>query len=162
MERSSCMNRKFATALLLVGLGLSSAACTRLAGHQGFIADMTLVDAIQPGVDNRDSVEKTLGRPTWVSQFGAKDYYYYARNTHQYAFNMPTAKDQMVLRVRFDNAGNVTAVDRRSKEEIAKLSPTSKKTKTLGRERSFFEELFGNIGQVGAMGASPGTTDNPK
>ena len=156
------MNRKIATALLLAALGLSSTACTRLKGHQGFIADMTLVDAIQPGVDNRDSVEKTLGRPTWVSQFGPKDYYYFSRNTHQYAFNMPSASDQMVLRVRFDDAGNVVGVDRRGKESIAKLSPTSKKTKTLGRDRSFFEELFGNIGQVGAMGASPGTTDNPK
>ena len=156
------MNRKIATALLLAALGLSSTACTRLRGHQGYIADVTLVDAIQPGVDNRDSVEKTLGRPTWVSQFGAKDYYYFSRNTHQYAFTMPTATDQMVLRVRFDDAGNVVGVDHRGKEAIAKLSPTSKKTKTLGRERSFFEELFGNIGQVGAMGASPGTQDNPK
>jgi len=155
------MNRKFATALVLLAIGLSSTACTRLAGHQGFIADMTLVDAIQPGVDNRDSVEKTLGRPTWVSQFGEKDYYYFARNTRQYAFNTPKASELMVLRVSFDEAGNVATVDRRGMEDIAKVSPSSKKTKTSGRDRSFFEELFGNIGQVGALGESPGTTDNP-
>lgn len=155
------MNRKFTIAVALAAVALSSSACTRITGHQGYIADDTLVAAIQPGVDNRESVERTLGRPTWVSQFGTKDYYYFARNTRQYAFNTPRASEQMVLRVQFDAADNVVAVDRRGTEDIAKINPTGSKTKTLGRDRSFLEELFGNIGQVGAVGASGGTADNP-
>ena len=155
------MNRKIATALLCAALGLAASGCTRINGHQGYIADAALVSAIQPGVDNRESVEKTLGRPTWVSQFGGQDYYYFSRNTRQYAFNTPRPSDQLVLRVRFDAAGNVAAVDMRGLETVAKVNPTKKKTKTMGSDRSFFEELFGNIGQVGALGESPGTTDNP-
>lgn len=155
------MNRNFTTALALVAAALSASACTRITGHQGYIADSSLVSAIQPGVDNRESVERTLGRPTWISQFGSQDYYYFSRNTRQYAFNTPKAAEQMVLRVRFDAAGNVVAVDERAKEQIAKIDPTGKKTKTLGKDRSFFEELFGNIGQVGAVGESGGTADNP-
>jgi hypothetical protein len=38
------------------------------------------------------------------------------------------------------------------------LDPVSKKTPTLGRRRSFFDELFGNIGSVGAV--SPQGGDN--
>lgn len=155
------MNRKLVTALALAAAALSTSACTRITTHQGYIADMSLVDAVQPGVDNRESVEKTLGRPTWVSQFGEQDYYYLARDTRQYAFNVPQPSKQLVLRVRFDTAGNVTAVDRRGMEQVARLNPTSKKTETLGRNRGFFEELFGNIGQVGAVGADGGTADNP-
>ena len=30
------------------------------------------------------------------------------------------------------------------------VNPTHRTTPTLGRKRSFFEELFGNIGSVGA------------
>ena len=161
MERSSCMNRKIVPALALVALALAASGCTRIVGHQGYITDPTLADAIQPGVDNRDSVEKTLGRPTWVSQFGAQDYYYFSRNTRQYAFNTPTASEQTAMRIRFDAAGNVIAVERRGMEQIAKVDPTGKKTQTLGRERSFFQELFGNIGQVGSVGESGGTADNP-
>jgi outer membrane protein assembly factor BamE (lipoprotein component of BamABCDE complex) len=161
MERSSCMNRKIVPALALIALALSASGCTRIGGHQGYITDPTLADVIQTGVDNRDSVEKTLGRPTWISQFGAQDYYYFSRNTHQYAFNTPKASEQMVMRIRFDEAGNVIAVERRGMEQIAKIDPTGKKTQTLGRERSFLEELFGNIGQVGSVGESGGTADNP-
>jgi hypothetical protein len=32
------------------------------------------------------------------------------------------------------------------------VEPTHRSTPTLGRKRSFFEELFGNIGTVGAPG----------
>ncbi|NBU83618.1 MAG: outer membrane protein assembly factor BamE [Sphingomonadaceae bacterium] len=155
------MNRKIVPALALVALALTASGCTRIGGHQGYITDPTLADAIQPGVDNRDSVEKTLGRPTWISQFGAQDYYYFSRNTRQYAFNTPTASEQMAMRIRFDDAGNVIAVERRGMEQIAKVDPTGKKTQTLGRERSFLQELFGNIGQVGSVGESGGTADNP-
>lgn len=155
------MNRKLATALALTVVLLSSSACTRIRGHQGFVSDTTLIDSIQAGVDNRESVEKTLGRPTWISQFGSKDYYYFARETRQYAFNLPKASNQLVLRVRFDEAGNVVGVDRRAGEQIASIRPTRDKTATLGRDRSFFEELFGNIGSVGAVGESAGTADNP-
>ena len=161
MERPPCMNRKLATAVALTVVLLSSSACTRIRGHQGFVSDATLVDSIQAGVDNRDSVEKTLGRPTWISEYGPKDYYYFARDTRQYAFNLPKASQQLVLRIRFDDAGNVVAVDRRGGEQIANIRPTGEKTPTLGRERSFFEELFGNIGSVGAVGESAGTADNP-
>jgi outer membrane protein assembly factor BamE (lipoprotein component of BamABCDE complex) len=161
MERPPCMNRKLATAVALTVVLLSTSACTRIRGHQGFVSDVTLVDSIQAGVDNRDSVEKTLGRPTWVSEYGPKDYYYFARDTRQYAFNLPKASQQLVLRIRFDDAGNVVAVDRRGGEQIASIRPTGEKTPTLGRERSFFEELFGNIGSVGAVGESAGTADNP-
>ena len=56
----------------------------------------------------------------------------------------------MRLRIRFDAKGTVTAVDKMGKELVASVDPTSKKTPTLGKKRSFFEDLFGNIGTVGA------------
>jgi hypothetical protein len=35
---------------------------------------------------------------------------------------------------------------------VAGIDPAGRKTPTLGRKRSFFDELFGNIGTVGAPG----------
>ena len=59
---------------------------------------------------------------------------------------------QDVLRVRFDQAGNVTSIDKTGKELIARVDPSNDKTPTLGRKRSFFEELFGNIGTISQPG----------
>jgi outer membrane protein assembly factor BamE (lipoprotein component of BamABCDE complex) len=144
-----------------LAIALTASGCSRVRGHQGFIADQQLIDAVQPGVDNQDSVTKTLGRPTFVGQFNPNDWFYVARNTKQLAFATPRATDQLILRIRFDGAGNVTAVDKAGTEKIARLSPNSDKTKTLGKERGFFEDLFGNIGQVGSVGQGGSTADNP-
>lgn len=127
--------------------------CTQLRGRQGYIVDPVLTDAITPGVDNRESVEKTLGRPTFVGQFGNSEYFYVSRETRQLAFANPRPTAQLVLRVEFDTVGNVAAVDRKGLENVARISPEGDQTPTLGRERSFFEDIFGNIGAVGAPGA---------
>ena len=73
----------------------------------------------------------------------------------------PRPVNQTVLRIKFDEAGNVTSVDRTGLEKIAKVDLENDKTPTLGRKRGFFEDLFGNIGQVGAVGPGGSTTDNP-
>lgn len=141
----------------LIALGVlvavATTGCSQLKGRQGYVVDPLLTNAITPGVDNRESVEKTLGRPTFVGQFGTNEYYYVSRETRQLAFAKPRPVDQQVLRVRFDATGNVAAVDRTGLELVSRLNPEGDKTPTLGRERSFFEDIFGNIGAVGAPGA---------
>ncbi len=145
--------------LTAIGLGallLGMSGCTRIRTHQGYQVDKLLVDSVQPGIDNRASVEGTLGRPSFVSQFGEQDWYYVSRTMRSLAFSNPKPVEQTVLRVRFDPAGNVTAVDRMGLEQVARISPSGDKTPTLGRHRSLFDEIFGNIGAVGAGGMGGG------
>jgi outer membrane protein assembly factor BamE (lipoprotein component of BamABCDE complex) len=152
---------RLSVAAAFVSLALMSAGCSRVRGHQGFIADNVLIQGIQPGVDNRESVARTLGRPSLAGQFDSLDWYYVSRNTRQLAFALPSPVDQLVLHVRFDQAGNVAAVNQTGLDKVVKINPEGDKTPTLGRDRSFFEDLFGNIGQVGSVGESGGTADNP-
>ena len=156
------MTRPKSTALILMTVAaLATTACSRVRQHQGYVADTVLIDAIKPGVDNRESVTKTLGRPTFAGQFDDNDWYYISRETRSLAFSLPKPVEQTIFHVRFDAAGNVTAVDKAGVERIASIRPVGDKTPTLGRNRSFFEELFGNIGQVGSVGKGGGTADNP-
>lgn len=136
----------------IVGLGVALAACSGIREHRGFVIDPALAEGIQVGVDNRDSVLKSMGRPTFTGQFDPNDWYYVSRDTTQLAFRDPKVGKQTVLRVQFDQAGNVSAVQRTGKELIAKVDPSGDKTPTLGRQRSFFEELFGNIGTISQPG----------
>jgi outer membrane protein assembly factor BamE (lipoprotein component of BamABCDE complex) len=136
----------------IIGLGLALSACAGLRDHRGFVIDLTLADGIQAGVDNKDSVAKTLGRPSFTGQFSPNDWYYVSRNTAQFAFRDPKVVEQTVLHVQFDQAGNVIAVNKTGKELIAAVDPSGDKTPTLGRKRSFFDELFGNIGTISQPG----------
>src|SRR3546814_2784211 len=64
--------------LRLLGTGMIAlmvlGGCSQLRGRQGYVVDPVLTQAITPGVDNRESVEKTLGHPSFVSQFSDNEY----------------------------------------------------------------------------------------
>jgi outer membrane protein assembly factor BamE (lipoprotein component of BamABCDE complex) len=141
----------------LVAAALGASACTTVRTHQGYIIDADLVNSVQPGVDTRQSVLQTLGHPSFVAQFSGGDWYYLSRDSRNFAFRNPRAKDQITLRISFDPAGTVTAITRTGAEQIASISPDGKTTPTLGRKRGFFQDLFGNIGTVGAAGAGGGS-----
>jgi outer membrane protein assembly factor BamE (lipoprotein component of BamABCDE complex) len=150
-------------AVTALALGAALAGCSSVRDHQGYLVDEALVAAIQPGVDNRDSVAGTLGRPTFTGQFDReqRDWYYVSRDTRQAAFTMPRPSAQTVLRVHFDAAGNVESVQRTGVELAVNINPDNRQTPTLGRDRSLLQELFGNIGAVGQRGQAAPTADNP-
>jgi outer membrane protein assembly factor BamE (lipoprotein component of BamABCDE complex) len=135
----------------MMGAALLS-GCMGIRDHRGAVIDKELASAIQVGVDNKDSVAKTLGRPSFVGQFNANDWYYVSRDTKSMPLRGVGVTDQTILHVRFDAAGNVAAVGRTGRELIASIDPSNAKTPTLGRQRSFFQELFGNISSVSSPG----------
>jgi outer membrane protein assembly factor BamE (lipoprotein component of BamABCDE complex) len=147
-------------ALFKVSIAVAGAAllagCATTHVHKGTVIDPQIVGAIQPGVDNKASVEKLLGRPSFTGEFTPNEWYYVSRDAQQIAFRNPRVTGQTVLRVTFDSKGNVLAVDRTGKELVMNVDPTHRSTPTLGRQKSFFDELFGNIGQVGAGGIGGG------
>ncbi len=132
-------------------LALAATGCARIPNAMGYIVDDELISAVQPGVDNRDSVAKALGRPTAVTQWDDDVWYYISRNTGQRAFLRPRPTAQTVLIVRFDAKGNVASVERRGLEKVADISPSSDETPTLGRDRTLLEDIFGNIGSFGGV-----------
>ena len=132
--------------------------CSRIREHQGFILEPLIVQSVLPGIDNKASVEGSLGRPSFVSQFGEERWYYISRQTRQLAFSTPRAAGQSTYVVEFDNAGNVARVlEDQTLTNVVNISPVGDKTPTLGRKRSLLDEIFGNIGQVGTgMGGMAG------
>ena len=129
------MNRSKILGLAAIGAAaIAVSGCTSIREPRGYIVDATLLQTVQPGIDNQRSVEGTLGRPTFESQYGQTTWYYVSSTTGRRPFVRPRIREHSVLAVRFDEAGDATP--------------------TLGRERTFLEDLFGNIGAVGAPGAA--------
>ena len=146
---------KIATAL--IGAALLG-GCVSVHDHRGSVIDQERISAVQVGVDNKDSVQRTLGRPTFTGEFGQNDWYYVSRDTKTFAFRNPRVAEQTVLHIRFDQAGNVAAIDKTGKELVASIDPVNDRTPTLGRKRSIFDDIFGNIGTVsgGTPAGGPG------
>jgi outer membrane protein assembly factor BamE (lipoprotein component of BamABCDE complex) len=146
-------SRLVSVAAAIAGVSLLG-GCMGIKEHKGYVLDKELASAIQVGVDNKESVAKTLGRPSFTGQFDANDWYYISRDTKTMAFRSQKVMDQALVHVRFDAAGNVASVNTTGKELVAKIDPVNDRTPTLGRQRSFFDEIFGNIGVLnqGALG----------
>lgn len=147
---------RIAKLALLGGAVLTLGACASIQESRGYVIDQVLLQSVQPGIDNKRSVEGTLGRPTFTSQYGDQTWYYVSSVTGRKPFVRPRIRNHAVLAVTFDEAGNVASVDRSGIDQVVYLQPDGDKTPTLGRERGFLEDLFGNIGQVGSGAPAPG------
>jgi outer membrane protein assembly factor BamE (lipoprotein component of BamABCDE complex) len=152
LRKGSKMKLALSRVSIAVAGALLLAGCASNRVHKGAVIDMQLASSIQPGVDNKASVEKLLGRPTFTGQFTPNEWYYVSRDTNQLAFRNPRPTRQTVLHISFDAKGNVAAINRTGKELVMNVDPVHRNTPTLGRKKSFFEELFGNIGTVSAGG----------
>jgi outer membrane protein assembly factor BamE (lipoprotein component of BamABCDE complex) len=138
-----------AALLAVVAAGIAAGGCSKTQDIQGYLVDETLVAAVQPGIDNKDSVQNTLGRPTFTGTVRPERLVLCLPPNQEFAFNFPRVNQQTVLHVRFDAAGNVASVERKGLEQVVSIDPMNDKTPTLGREKSIWDELFGNIGAVG-------------
>lgn len=141
----------------VLGAAALATGCSSIVNHKGYLADEVILQSVQPGIDNRESVRRALGQPSFQSQFGEPVWYYVSSTTNQKPFTTPRIAEHTVLAVSFDPAGNVVSAQRTGLDQVARIDPDNEETPTLGRERSFLEDLFGNIGQVGTgAGAAAG------
>jgi outer membrane protein assembly factor BamE (lipoprotein component of BamABCDE complex) len=155
--------RRGVFALAAIGLALTLGACTSIRESRGYVTDQVLLNSVRPGLDNRRSVEEMLGRPTFDSEYGDPTWYYVSSITGRKPFVRPRIRTHGVLAVSFDEAGKVVSVERSGIEDVVYLRPEGDKTQVLGRERTFLEDLFGNIGRVGGAGGlgGPGGPGGP-
>jgi outer membrane protein assembly factor BamE (lipoprotein component of BamABCDE complex) len=147
---------RFIAAALTAALLATTGACTRIRDVKGYIADEQLIATLQPGVDNKSSVQKILGRPTTISEVDPNRWFYVSQLTRQLAFFNPKPETHQVLVVNFDAKGNLAKVEKLGREQIVGIDPSGDKTPTRGKENSLWENLFGDIGRYGAGGAGGG------
>lgn len=148
--------RRLSLSVTFTAFALFTGACTRIQDIKGYINDEEMISSVKPGVDNRDSVIKTLGRPTFASEFDPKLWYYVSQRTDQLAFLRPKPTSHQVLIVRFNDKGNVVAIEKLGLDQIVSVNPSNDKTPTSGKEVSVWQQLLGNIGRFSPAGTGGG------
>jgi len=148
MKKTSKMIIIMAIAVLALG------ACTSRKFVRGYTPDAEMVSSIKSQVDTRDSVKEMLGSPSSAATFDNDNWYYYSKKSESLAFFKENITELNIIAVRFDSDGYVTSVDNYTMDDRNNITPVGKTTRTHGRELSFIQELFGNIGRFGAGGPS--------
>lgn len=147
-RRSVCSTSLLSAAVVCFALS----ACTTTIESRGYVPDEDLMSQILPGVDNQESVRRTLGYPTSTATFDGFTWYYVSRRTENYLFFDERLIDQSVVEIHFDADGVVLGVVRHAVDEAKEITVVSRKTPTGGRKLGFFEQIFGNMGRFGSRG----------
>ena len=139
---------------MVLGCALAAAllaGCEPIVHQQGHVHDAEVLAEIKPGVQTREDVARLLGSPSAVGTFDDKLWYYISRRTETTAFYAPDLVDQSVIVIDFDESGVVAGVTSLTLAEARAIEPVEEESPTRGRELSFFEQIFGNIGRPVAL-----------
>ena len=126
---------------------IALAACGNTVQVRGNTPDPEDVAGIQPGVHSRQDIVDLLGSPSTVSTFEDRKWYYIGQKTQVVAFMKPEVLDRNVLVVTFDDTGVVEGTQHYDMADAQQVEPVERETPTEGRDLTFLQQLFGNIGR---------------
>lgn len=139
--------RGLGAGLMLGCTAIALAACGNTVQLRGNTPDPEDVAAIQPGVHSRQDIVDLLGSPSTVSTFEDRKWYYIGQKTQEVAFMKPEVVDRSVLVVTFDESGVVEGMQHYTLADAQEINPVARETPTEGRDLTFLQQLFGNIGR---------------
>jgi len=149
LNKEKCV--KYSKYSVLAAAAFTTASCGNARLVRGYVFDTELADAITPGVDNRQSVQSTLGTPTVRSTFSSNVWYYVSTTVRVRPVFWPEPKAHRVLAVAFNDNGIVDNVENFDLSHIQDIDPVGGKTETRGRNIGFFQQIFGSIGRFGGQ-----------
>lgn len=129
------------------------AGCAERVDVRGNLPDIEQVVEIEPGVSTREDVVRILGTPSTLSSFKDRTWYYIGQRQEQVAFFRPDITDRSVLMITFDERGIVQETRLNTIEDGRSIDLVGRETPTEGRELTFLQQIFGNLGRFpGATG----------
>ena len=140
---------------LFIALVFLSASCSPIVENRGYVFDEKLLDQIKINETISNDVMDILGSPSTTSAIDASTWYYIYSKAETVAFYHPTVTDRRVLAVSFDDDNKVNNLKYYGLEEGKIISYVDRTTPTRGRELTVLQQLFGNLGRLGA-GNLPG------
>jgi len=139
--------RGLGVGLILGCAAIALSACGNTVQVRGNTPDPEDVAVIQPGVHSRQDIVDLLGSPSTVSTFEDRKWYYIGQKTQEVAFMRPEVLDRNVLVVTFDDTGVVEGTQHFDMADAQEVAPVERETPTEGRDLTFLQQFFGNIGR---------------
>jgi outer membrane protein assembly factor BamE (lipoprotein component of BamABCDE complex) len=140
------------------------AAPTQIRGN---IVEQEDLGQVVVGVSSRSDVQALLGSPSATGTFDEREWYYIGGVTRQRPGRQLALDDQQVVAIRFDDRGTVQDIRRLGAEDGRPVQMVERITPSPGNERTFLQQLFGNIGRLGPglsnqAPTGPGPTSTPR
>ena len=136
--------------LAAVALLVTLAACTPRIDVRGNLPDPDSLADLQVGKVNKEQVRRLLGSPSSIAPLQGESWYYVSERTETLAFLAPEIIERTVLIVRFDDKGTLKEIKKLGLEAGRDIQLVDRETPTAGKEVTFLQQLFGNLGRFEA------------
>jgi outer membrane protein assembly factor BamE (lipoprotein component of BamABCDE complex) len=147
MSRTAKLQQiSFVTIFAFVSICLASCEVKETMNY-GYVPDEELLEAVRPGVQTRDQIQRLLGSPSTIGTFESNYWYYINRTTERVALLEAEALEQNVLVVEFGTDDRVAELYRFTLEDGKVIDPVTRQTPTRGQKINVFQQLLNNIGR---------------
>lgn len=132
----------------MVAVLLVLAGCAATITSHGYAPTDTVLKQIAVGVDDRASVEQTIGRPRATGVIGDDAWYYLSSKVRHYAYQAPRVIDRQLVAIRFDKKGRVANIERFTLKDGKVIVLNRRVTKSGISGVSFIRQMLRNLGRV--------------
>ena len=106
---------------------------------------------IKKQISDKDTVEKVMGSPTFVSYIDDEPVWvYFSEEERRLLFFKPKILERKIMTLKFDKQSLVKDIKFYDLDDEQSVNFAHNYTKVESNKKGFFSELFGNIGQVRA------------
>jgi len=153
--------RKWALGAVMIGLSTAAAGCSATENQRGYMESPGMLEAIRVGVDTKQSLQASLGSPSTLGTFSDSTWYYISMKQEDLIFFEPEETERKIVAVNFGPGDVVQSVQTYGPEQAIEVSFSRNETPARGRELSFLQQIFGNIGRSGPIGPT-NEADDPR
>jgi len=146
MVRISLLMKSMVVGVALLALG----ACSSIYRNHGYVPNDSDLDLVIVGVDTKDSIAETIGRPTSVGVLDDGGWYYVQSRWLHRGMMAPKEVDREMVAISFDQNAVVENIERFGIEDGRVIVLSRRVTDTNIKGISFIRQLLGNIGNFTA------------
>ena len=130
-------------------LSLSLMACAPIYRNHGYIPEQVELDAIKIGA-SREEVGAAIGRPSASGLLNDVGWFYVQSRWEHKGGRTPKELDRQVVAITFNEAGNVSNIERFGLERGQVVALSRRVTESNIRGVGVLRQLFGSIGRLRA------------
>ena len=138
---------------------LALSACAAQVRNHGYVPTDADLEEIVVGVDDKASVESTIGTPSVAGVLNEDGYFYVSQQVRAYGWREPVVIDREIVAISFDSRGVVSNIERFGLEDGNVVALSRRVTDSNVQGITFLRQLLGNLGRLAPGFGNGGAPD---